>query len=494
VTSLVATEEPVEAAARSEPTPPTGEDRARPWAVEHGPFLAALGLGAVLRVLMSVAFTPALMVSDGPRYLAFLDGGIPPTDRVVGYSLLVLTPVTRLTDDLRAVTTVQHLLGMGTGVILYVVLRRWGVGRWGATLAALPVLLDAMELMLEHAPLSDTTFVFLVAAGLGVLCWRPRPTVALAFVAGLLLGASTTVRQVGPPLVVTGVGFCLLVGRGWRARVATAVVLAVGFAVPVGAYASWYHSEHGTYALSEVGGRASYMRTTTYVDCDRLSLESYQQVLCPPERRGERLDPSLYGWSDERTVRSLEVPPGTTEEEALADFARQARRAQPLDHAAIVARDIALGFDVNRADRFEHDTAWKWQLSSFVDLEPDTWTGPAFQAHGGEQLRSHQPWADLLVTYQRVGYVPGPVVLACLVLGLVGGLSRRRRGPIAVRAATLLITLSGLALILVPAVTTQFVWRYQLPGIVLLPAGAALGWVALRGRQGDGTRATPSTD
>jgi hypothetical protein len=44
----------------------------------------------------------------------------------------------------------------------------------------------------------------------------------------------------------------------------------------------------------------------------------------------------------------------------------------------------------------------------------------------------------------------------------------------------LLLTLSGTVLLLVPGFTVEFVWRYQLPALVLLPAGAALAWSAIR--------------
>jgi hypothetical protein len=44
----------------------------------------------------------------------------------------------------------------------------------------------------------------------------------------------------------------------------------------------------------------------------------------------------------------------------------------------------------------------------------------------------------------------------------------------------LLLTLSGTIVLLVPGFTVEFVWRYQLPALVLLPAGAALAWSAIR--------------
>ena len=42
------------------------------------------------------------------------------------------------------------------------------------------------------------------------------------------------------------------------------------FAVPLTAYAAWYHHENGAFAITQASGRALYMRTTTFVDCSHL--------------------------------------------------------------------------------------------------------------------------------------------------------------------------------------------------------------------------------
>jgi cyanate permease len=44
----------------------------------------------------------------------------------------------------------------------------------------------------------------------------------------------------------------------------------------------------------------------------------------------------------------------------------------------------------------------------------------------------------------------------------------------------LLLMLAGVGLLLVPPVTSNFNWRYQLPALSLLPAAAALGWTGFR--------------
>lgn len=455
-----------------------------------------------MRLLVVVAFRPALIFSDGPLYLAFLDRFTPAPDRPAGYDLLLLYPLSLLTRNVFAVVVVQHLLGLLTAGLIYVLLRRWGVGRRPATLATLPVLFDAMQLLLEHSAHTDTLFVFVLTVALATLGWRRRPTPAVAIAVGLLLGVSATVRLVGIPLLIVGVAYCLLAGQGWRSRLATVVALGLGFAVPVGAYAIWYHHEHGVYALSQFAGKSLYMRTTSFVDCPQLSSPAYQRVLCPAEPRGQRLDPTYYGWHDPRTLPRLHPPPGTTPDQAMHEFAVQAIRDQPVDYAVTALRDFALNFDLWRADRFEYDSAYKWRFSRYLDFGAAEATLIAYRDHGGALLTVHQPFAYILVGYQFVGYLPGPLLFGCLMLGLLGGLGVRRAKTSGLRPICLLLTATATVLLLEPDLTAEFTWRYQLPALVLLPAAAALGYTALKGPTArpvgqvveSGTVATARTD
>ena len=59
------------------------------------------------------------------------------------------------------------------------------------------------------------------------------------------------------------------------------MVVALSFAVPVTAYAAWYHAEHGVWALTEAGGRALYMRTTGFVDCSAFTMPAYERAAVP---------------------------------------------------------------------------------------------------------------------------------------------------------------------------------------------------------------------
>ena len=254
-----------------------------------------------------VAFPPAFLMSDGPTYLGFVDHLFPSPDRPVGYGvyLRVLSWATR---SVELVSATQLVLGLLTGLLAYVLLRRWGVSSWVATLATLPVLFDALQLMLEHAVLSDVLFGFLLMLGVAALAWWRTPRLWTTAVAGLVLGAATLVRIVGEPTVAVAVLFLLLAATTWRARLTQALVVVVAFVVPLTAYAAWYHQENGAFAITQASGRALYMRTTSFVDCSHLTLPSYEQTLCPGEPLGHRFDPTWYGWHDPNTVHNLHLP------------------------------------------------------------------------------------------------------------------------------------------------------------------------------------------
>jgi hypothetical protein len=447
---------------------------------DHAPFVVALVVGAGVRVAVQVAYPPAFIFSDGPTYLGMVDDLTPGANRPLGYGVL-LWVLSWITHDVWFVAVVQHGLGLLTAVVVYAALRRWGVSSWVATLASLPVLLDTMQLLLEHSPLSDVLFDLLLVAGLAVLGWWQPPRLRAVAVAGVLLGLSVLVRLVAQPVVLAAALFCLLTGVALRSRVLTALVVCLAFALPLAAYMTWYHDVNGKWALAEASGRALYMRTTTFVDCDRIDVPSYERTLCPREPVGHRKDPTDYGWHELETIGSLRPPAGVTLDEATRDFALTAIRAQPADYVNTVLRDFALGFTAwQRLDYYDYDTAYKWSFTEKVDYKPTETMTAAYLAYGGEMPRTRHPLGDWLDTYGQHVYLRGPMLLVLVLVGLAGLLVRTR---VPLRASRSLIFLTGsvaLGLVFVPDATAEFVWRYQLPAVVLLPMTAALGWTRLR--------------
>jgi hypothetical protein len=223
------------------------------------------------------------------------------------------------------------------------------------------------------------------------------------------------------------------------------------------------------------------MRTTAFVDCTRFTVPPYERVLCPKEPLGSREEPTYYGWH-EPAVLHLDPRPGMTRNEVMKDFARRAIRAQPLDYARVAGRDLALGFwATKRVDYFEYYTYYKWNFTHYIDYVPTTsWTGPAYAGHGGEMPTTRQPAGDVLDWYGRHVYVPGPLMLLLLVLAVAGLLVRRPAGTPRTRPLIFLLLSLGVGFMAIPDLTAEFVWRYQLPILVLLPMSAALAWTRLR--------------
>ena len=165
--------------------------------------------GLVLRVLTQIAYRPVLFYIDSTRYLYHAGGNDPVGYRVPLRLILVA-------GNLDAVAAVQHVLGLAMAVVIYVVLLRRGCVRWLAALAAAPVLLDAYQLQIEQTVMPDVWFEALIVAGLALLLWRPRPPWWTIGAAGVVLGLSATVAQVGEVLVLPAVAYLLAAGGGWR--------------------------------------------------------------------------------------------------------------------------------------------------------------------------------------------------------------------------------------------------------------------------------------
>src|ERR1700724_482264 len=213
-----------------------------------------LAAGLALRVLAQIAYRPALLYIDSIKYLyGAYPGNDPP-----GY-LLVLKPFLAV-GNLDVVAAVQHLLGLGMAVALYVVMCRRGVPRWLAALATAPILLDGYQLQMEQTIMPDTLFEALIVTGLVIMLWRPQPKRWMIIVAGITLGASATVAQIGQILILPAVLYVLVAIPGWRAKLTKAAALCAAFALPILVYCSVSLVDNGHFRLAYTGSNDLYGR------------------------------------------------------------------------------------------------------------------------------------------------------------------------------------------------------------------------------------------
>jgi hypothetical protein len=458
-----------------------------------------MAAGLALRVLAQIAYHPALLYIDSMRYLYNAYPGADP----VGYKgpLKAILAV----GDLSTVTAIQHLLGLAMAAAVYLTLLRRGTSRWLAAVAVAPVLLDAYQIQIEQNIMPDVWFEALIVAGLVVLLYRlDGPNVRAVISAGLLLGASATVRQVGEILILPALLFVLTMGGGLRAIATKAVALTAAFAMPVVGYmaASYLISGH-FWLASATPSLESYGRMATAVNCPALRIPSYERRLCPtPRQRAYGID-----WLDHDAASPLKAynaPRRLGRYAVIANFDRQVLLQQPVRVLAAVADDGLKLFALTRTSSQTGTPISRWQFQQRYPTYSDwvmlgrhhvivfglrlTPGSPTITRHvldrsyGGPAVVSKGP-ALYLRSYQlHGGYTPGPLMAVFAVAGLVGTLLILiRRAPPARRSlarACLAFFATGAA-VLIMSDAFQFSWRYQLPALVTIPPAGTLGLTLL---------------
>jgi hypothetical protein len=450
----------------------------------HWLFALLLTLGVLLRVMAQVAYQPVILYYDSPRYVHHFYWLNPAGPDPLGYLVTGRILMTAF-HDLTVLAVFNHLLGLGMAGLIYAVLLRRGVKPWMAALAAGPVLLDGLQLLIEQMVMSESLFLFFVVLGIALLLWRPRPNPLTAAAAGVSFAAAGLTRYVGLSLVLAGLLFCVLAAGGrFAARLMTAAALLVAFVLPVIGYAAYNDAVNGSFSVPS--GRVSkglYARVATSVTCTRLSLPSYERPLCPPKGAVKPMGGSLiqgYVLGTTSPLVTYQPPPGKTTRQVVHDFVRRAVLQQPLPVAGSVARSVVRPFLSWHRDRRPGELpVRRWQFQTVFPLFFTEASHAVFHRWGGHGPVLNRPLAGLLRRYQlSVGYTPGPVLLACAVLALVAGLGVGRARRSGQQLACLLWLGAGLGLLLA-ADLYQFSWRYQLPALVTLPPAAALALSAL---------------
>jgi hypothetical protein len=462
--------------------------QARAWIKDNKLFALMLVPALLLRLDAELGYRWQSWFNDSFTYMSDVINLHPDTTRVGGYAIFLkaLEPL----HSYAAVTILQHLMGVLIGVMVYALARhRFGAPRWIATLATLPVLFDGFQIQLEHLILSDVPFEFLIALATTLLLWDRKPSWPRCALIGLILGIADTVRSVALPLLLIFLVYILLARIGWKALLSALVACLA----PILLYCTWFYSFYGQFAMTESTGVFLYSRVMTFAECSKIhNLPAAELALCttvPPDKRPIAQD---YIWRRYSPLTRFAPPVFSEPQNQLAeDFAKRAILAQPLSYAKTVAHDTVRVFEwkrhvfPNAATYDEYLFGYKslgipsrGHVGSYDSVE-------AYYVRGNPLTQVVEPFAGGMRVWQRYVFLPGTVYGAILAVGLAGLVLNWRRlgGPATVP------WLISVGLIVVPAATAEFDYRYVLVAVPFgcLAAAMAFGtnttmgnWLAAR--------------
>ncbi len=444
-------------------------------------FAILLVPAALLRIDAELGYRWQSWFNDSWNYVdTAVTLNLDPT-RPSGYSfyLWVLKPF----HSFALVTVSQHIMGLLIAVMMYALARhRFGTPKWLAAVMTLPVLYDGFEIQLEHLILSDTLFLFLAMLAVLVLLWSPLPPLrgpgvpwwrsswARCALAGALLGVSAIVRTTGLPLIPVFVVYLLLcfgmgaVRAGWRTLVAGVVSFVVLAVAPVAGYAGWYDLQHGTFNTSESTGVFLYSRVMTFAECSKMQLSPDLLSLCTAVPPAQRPIAQAYIWTAASPLRRFPSPVFSALPNSLAQqFAIKAIEAQPGAYARVVFDDTWRSFAWSRSV-FPNAATYDEYLFGYQSVPVSSGhrvpgyssSAAAYLAGGNPLTVVANPFAGAIRVYQRYVWLPGTVYGLLLLAGLGAIVAGRRR----VSVDALLPWVSSVALIVVPAATAEFDYRY----------------------------------
>lgn len=396
------------------------------------------------------------------------------------YPLFVAAVVAGVGEDPHALAFVQHLLGVATVVLTYL-LGRELFGRAAGFVAGLLVALAGPLILFEQYILAEALFVPLLlgfalclARGAGRTATGPRVRWLLA--AGLLLGAAGLVRPVGQAAAVVVPLVLLLAWRSWRHAALGTLLVAVGLALALLPWMARNYLQDGSFESAGAVGQTLTGRIirhdegfvipdpnspSPYADPERTEARALilrqMQRNARPSAINHRLR-NTFGWTEAQANRVMR-------DTALEIIAAQRER--------YVVGTIAKLRRILWGEVEVYQTHWNARKSE--ELKEDWKQDPAL-AHlfddPTERERAEQPNAAAILNVLQPASWRGPL-LALLAAGLVAGLRPRRR------AGAVLLVGVILSLVVPAAMLVGYVPRYRYPADPLLAVLVGAGVVAL---------------
>lgn len=457
--------------------------------VALGGLVFVLVVGAVVRALFTVAWSPAFMGwPDAKSYIDVSQTGLFENPlRPAGYPIFLVV-LNSIWTNIHFVVAVNHLLGLATAVVLYAIVVRVGGPRWLGLVPATIVALGGDQMFLEHSVLSEPLFTFLTACGVyaAVRCVPDGRSWAWPAIAGVTLACATSVRVVGmATIVIVCVWMAFGASGALRRRVATAGVAALGALVILASYWIAEYSTAGAVGMSRNGDYHLYGRVAPFADCTKFTPPRGTEMLCEKTPRSERpiVDAYIFSYWHSPAVRAFGSPFDATPEASakVGQFARAVVIGQPDDYL------VEVGAGMLRYVAPESD--WLHGYGGGPGYEALTGRNillnPNFRSHAIDSLQRYYGWSEsdyetrsgllsVLRGYARVTRVHGPVFVVLALLSFAGPLLARGRE----RRMALLLWLVAWCLLTAPVASLEFSARTAIPAFGFLAAAAAVGGFA----------------
>jgi hypothetical protein len=489
-------------------------------AVKRTPALWVLAaitlLGGLLRLFFLYRYRPALLgFPDSVVYVIDAHQGLFADPlRVSGYALF-LRVLHAVSPHLILVTIVQHGLGLASGLLLFDTVRRAGAPLGLGLVPAAVVMLGGSELMLEHALLTDSLFIFFLSLSLWfvVRTWSGSSWWALG--AGLSMGCATIDRTVGLELLPFLL-LCLLLaptkmlaeraaagskrfGRAaellrlerlrarypvgsWRTATLAAGVL--GSLIVIFPFLYAHKQDTGSWGFASTSYFDLYGRVAPWADCSKFTPPSGTAKLCihmpVSQRQGTEAWEFLGSSPAVDAYGSPEwfgPPPQKGENSQLRSFAIAAIEGQPLTYLHYVSRDL-----VRVVDPTFPTSPYKSIGNAGYGQTPEGQLEYYFNTSNLGNIEAiinsyyHSPGVlagnvDILKSWDRDTRIEGPLMVIILILALLAPFLASG-GP---RRLAILCGIVSAVLIVAPILVLDYDWRFMIPVFGPLTAGAAIG-------------------
>jgi hypothetical protein len=461
------------------------------------PVIALLGLvvlGAGLRLMLTYAWNPGFfgfadtsvyLEAAGGKYRHTVGTVFFDTMRPAGYPI-ALRVLHGITTSLSAVMSAQHVLGLATAVLLFLTVRRTGISAWLALAPAATVLFVGAEVLVEHAALTESLYIFLQALALyAAVRSLDSMDPGWAALAGASIGAAADVRLLGLAVVPTIVLWIALARRdSIRGRLVHGGMALLFSAALIGGYVYAQRQATGFTGLTRAGAWNTYGRVAPFADCSKFTPPRGTGVLCEQRPPSQRPGLLAYLFGSSPAERAFGYPDyggyklsSIQDNKKIAAFAEAVIVHQPIDYAKAVGEDAVRYIDPNAYRRYGDGVNPSQFIaalqdptySQFVaqDIAPLYYDRFDYTVHGGLM--------SALESYERHTRIQGAVFIFLLLLAVLAPFIARP----GIRRYAVLLTLAALELLLVPIMLDSYEARLGIPTFGVLASAAAVGAAAL---------------